>query len=275
MIKISSIKIGQQARVEVNQDKVAEYAAHLEYGGTFPGVILFYDGKHYWLADGHHRLLAHKRIGYSEILETVHVGGERDALAFALGANRDHGLPRTVADKRNAVYIALADVEWSKLSDVKIASMCAVTQPFVSKVRHELAGTSKPKKQPNPKHEKVEGGITVIPPPVEVVDSKGGELEKEENRYDPKEDALSEAHDTVVRLHEENQRLKDAIAVGELPESEQSAGEIIAELRSRIKVLEATLDAVTISRDTFQRENAQMMKQCAMQKKKLDILEAK
>jgi len=98
---------------------------------------------------------------------------------------------------------------------------------------------------------------------------------KDENHYDPAEEALSDAHETVIRLSEENQILKDLIAVGNLPESERSAGEIIIDLRAKVKVLEATLDAVTISRDTFQRENVQIMKQCAMQKKRLDKLEAK
>ncbi|HEV3448349.1 MAG TPA: hypothetical protein VG099_27180 [Gemmataceae bacterium] len=46
-----------------------------------------------------------------------------------------HGLPRTNADKRKAVLLLLADVEWSQWSDGQIARRCQVSQVFVSKLR--------------------------------------------------------------------------------------------------------------------------------------------
>lgn len=96
-----------------------------------------------------------------------------------------------------------------------------------------------------------------------------------EPEYDPIEHELSEAHSAVIALSEENTKLKDAIAVGNLPESEQSAGEIIVELRAKVKVFEVTLAAVTVSRDNFQRECGELKKQCAMQRKELDKLRSK
>ncbi|EWY35857.1 hypothetical protein N825_32650 [Skermanella stibiiresistens SB22] len=39
-------------------------------------------------------------------------GSRRDAVPHAVGANARHGLPRSNADKRDAVMILLKDPEW-------------------------------------------------------------------------------------------------------------------------------------------------------------------
>jgi ParB-like chromosome segregation protein Spo0J len=98
---------------------------------------------------------------------------------------------------------------------------------------------------------------------------------KSEKEYDPKDDALADAHETVIALSDENQQLKDAIAVGKLPESEQSAGEIIKELRSEVKILSATISVITIMRDSLLRENKELKDQCAIQRKIIKKLEDK
>lgn len=119
----------------------------------------------------------------------------------------------------------------------------------------------------NPPKEKE--NIAAVAPPAPV------EKEKDENHYDPYDDALADAHETVIALSDENQQLKDAIAVGKLPESEQSAGEIIKELRSEVKILSATISAITIMRDSLLRENKELKDQCAMQRKIIKKLEDK
>ena len=101
--------------------------------------------------------------------------------------------------------------------------------------------------------------------------STGNEENHEE--FDEKEQAIIELKDTVISLDEENTRLKDALAAGQLPEDEiQSATEIITELRARIKALEAELDAVKSSRDSYMVENQSLKTQCSMQRKKLKKL---
>ena len=98
--------------------------------------------------------------------------------------------------------------------------------------------------------------------------STGNEENHEE--FDEKEQAIIELKDTVISLDEENTRLKDALAAGQLPEDEiQSATEIITELRARIKALEAELDAVKSSRDSYMVENGELKKQCASQRNQL------
>ena len=49
---------GTQPRAEIWQDVVDDYAEQMTAGATFPPIVVFYDGTHYWLADGFHRLAA-------------------------------------------------------------------------------------------------------------------------------------------------------------------------------------------------------------------------
>ena len=64
----------------------------------------------------------------------------RDAKLFAAGANADHGLRRTQADKRSAILALLTDKEWRGWSDREIARRTATSDKTVAKVRRELSG---------------------------------------------------------------------------------------------------------------------------------------
>jgi hypothetical protein len=97
---------------------------------------------------------------------------------------------------------------------------------------------------------------------------------EEVEKFDHEAHREAERDDLISTLIAENQNLKDQIAVGNLPKPEQTAGEIITDLRSQVKTLEATLSAVTSSRDAFQRENAEMMKQMARQRREIEKLKA-
>ena len=56
----------------------------------------------------------------------------------AVGANADHGVRRTNADKEKAVTIALTDPTISGMSDSQISINCRVSQPYVGKIRKKL-----------------------------------------------------------------------------------------------------------------------------------------
>ena len=87
---------------------------------------------------------------------------------------------------------------------------------------------------------------------------------------DQKDQEILELSDTIVSLEDENQRLKDAIATGQLPEEEiQSAAEIIDGLRKKVKALEDELDATRSTRDALMIKNAQLEKQCLINSNKL------
>ena len=88
---------------------------------------------------------------------------------------------------------------------------------------------------------------------------------------------LDEAQEAVSVLSEENDRLNDRLAIESMEASDEekrAAAETIAELRAKVKTLEAELSAVKASRDGYMQENAQLKKQVAMQRKQLDKVAA-
>ncbi|MEY9581521.1 hypothetical protein [Sinorhizobium fredii] len=119
---------------------VADYAEAMDAGAAFPPVILFFDGEGYWPGDGFHRIEANRTLGRETIDADVREGGKREAMLFAVGANANHGLRRTSADKRRSVVAMLRDPEWSKWSDREIGKRCAVDHKTVAKVRAEITG---------------------------------------------------------------------------------------------------------------------------------------
>ena len=136
-VAISSINMdgGTQPRAAIDFDVVEEYALALASGAVFPPVVVFFDGSTYWLADGFHRTHAHKVAERQSIECDVRQGTRRDAILFSVGANASHGMRRTNEDKRRAVLALLNDPEWAGWSDGEISRRCAVSQPFVSKLR--------------------------------------------------------------------------------------------------------------------------------------------
>ncbi|MFC3207194.1 DNA N-6-adenine-methyltransferase [Aquamicrobium soli] len=137
LVPIDKINIsgGTQSRATLDQDTINDYRDALQAGATFPPVTVFYDGSHYWLADGFHRVHAHIMRRVSNIEAEVRQGTCRDAVLYSVGANASHGLRRTNADKRRAVETLLEDEEWGKWSDREIARRCGVDNSFVSRLR--------------------------------------------------------------------------------------------------------------------------------------------
>lgn len=86
---------------------------------------------------------------------------------------------------------------------------------------------------------------------------------------------LREAISTINELASENDLLRDRVAVAAMhgtDDERAQAAETIAALRAQIKTLEAELDATRASRDGFQRQNAELMKQVRMQQKQIKKL---
>jgi hypothetical protein len=171
---------GTQPRERLYKVAVAEYAEAIRNGAVLPPVVVFGDGSAYWLADGFHRLEAARLAGQPDIAAEVHAGSQRDAILFSVGANAQHGLRRTNADKRRAVLKLLEDGEWSKFTDREIARRCGVSQPFVSGLRREFQGES-------------DNGYHLLPPPgqytelylVDPDDEHGGRFAMIRNSYSP------------------------------------------------------------------------------------------
>lgn len=145
LLNLSQIKLDPeiQARQQLNQEVIAEYAKAMKQGTTFPPVIVFYDGSKFWLADGFHRVKAKESIGEHEILVEVRYSSRRDAILYATGANITHGHRLTNADKRRVVMRLLQDSEWCQWSDNAIAQRCGVSHPYVGKIRRQTCNRYK------------------------------------------------------------------------------------------------------------------------------------
>lgn len=137
---VSKLRVdgGTQPRAQMDLLTVEEYADAMREGASFPPVVAFYDGADYWLADGFHRAEAAKRAGRDSLVADVRQGTRRDAVLYSVGANAQHGLRRTNADKRRAVLALLNDEEWSRWSNREIARRANVSAAFVDNLRKSL-----------------------------------------------------------------------------------------------------------------------------------------
>jgi ParB-like chromosome segregation protein Spo0J len=240
-LELTSIRVdgGTQSRLELNQEVVNEYAEHMKEGGAFPPVVVFQDGSNYWLADGFHRYFATKKNKGKTIKVEVQAGTQEEAVLFSFSANSNRGLRMTAADKRNIVIRMLTSQTWGSWADAAIARHVGITGMTVGRIRKGLDKPEKPKKEKVPKQE------IYRPEPVQ-----------EDSR-------VEELSETVDQLAQENERLKDKIAVGQWDATEIEkidVQELIADLREQIRVLEIDNKALRESRDMYQARNAELMK---------------
>ena len=280
MLELDQIRTngGTQSRVELNQETVAEYAQAFTAGASFPPVVVFFDGANYWLADGFHRYFGARDAGDSASAVQVINGTKRDAVLYSLKANATHGLRRTNADKRKAVETLLKDAEWATWSDRKIAEVCGVSHELARQVRgaicHPLTDSPTRTVERNGKtYEQNTANIGKKPvamPPAAAPATEPAVVEPE-IEAPPEYTELDAAHDQISELQAE----LVVARMGDIPEEEkQQAAGLIAELHAEIKTLNATLAAVTLSRDTLMEERAQMLRQMKAQRAEIDRLKS-
>jgi hypothetical protein len=213
--------------------------------------VVFDDGNKKYLADGFHRLAAAKHVGRDRIKVDIRKGRKQDAFMHSLKANAEHGLRRTNEDKRHAVELLLDDFEYSDASDREIAQLCAVTHPFVAKIRADLgkpANVNKftPKKKSNAWTRDRSKEVETFPP------------QSQEEEYDPTDDYVKE-------ILEENQALKDRVGINAMDATEEEkamAKETIDLLREENRLLTIERNGLKISRDDYQNRLSQTIKQC-------------
>lgn len=278
MIELERIKIdGTQSRTALNQSVVDEYSAAMQDGVKFPPVRLYFDGADYWLADGFHRFFAAKKAGFLTIHEEIEPGTKRDAILYSVGANASHGLQRTREDKRKAVMMLLHDAEWVLWSDREIARRACVNNHLVAKVREEIsqnsgsAPTVSKNTQENNDIKKRKFTTSTGKTAEHIVERATVPPEDEYTEADRLADEENERRLAFERVIEENERLKDAIAVGALPEEHrQEATETLEGLRKEVKTLTATNAALKSQLDGYINENTQLKKQIARMRKELE-----
>lgn len=269
-----------QSRVAVDEDMVKDFAEKMQDGDVFPAVhVYLVDGTHYYLVDGWHRVLALKQIGKTTVECIVTEGTWRDAKWASLAANKNHGLRPSPSDKRKKINDCLEDDEWSKYSDSLIAEHCGCGRHLVLKVRQER-NEKKPDTVLVKKGGKVvEQNITNVSgkkkksdseKPAKPVATPEKVQDSEEEKYDARDDVI---HD----LKAQNTNLSDRLAIAAFDatdEEKQMAEQTINELREQVRQLEIELVAVKSSRDSYQKENAEMKKQIFAMQKKMKALES-
>lgn len=263
-IDVIRIDGGTQCRAEINQAKINEYAELIESGVSFPAVRVFFDGVSYWLADGFHRYHAHRQAAQGSISADVEKGIARDALLYAIGANAEHGLPRTNADKRKAVQTMLDDFEWQDWSNAEIARHCRVSVTLVATMRGDAA--------PEERKYKTSTGKVMTKKTTSAKPKK-----EEEPEPEVEDDGVDEKQAAIDELIAENEKLTERVALAAMDGTEAEknlAKETIESLREELRITKIELVAVKQSRDTFQAENAQMKSQIKMLQKKLEKLQA-
>jgi chromosome segregation ATPase len=181
-------------------------------------------------------------------------GSQEDAQILAMGANSEHGLQRTNADKRKVVEAAIAHPRLQGKSNREIADICKVSHSFVAAIRDP-----------------------------EVKERQRENLKKHYEKEAPQDTGV-ELHDMNMEIAQENERLERQVAELEIKlateslmesaeakeqitKSLETKDEEIARLKNTITALERTLEAKDSSMNAMMIENNELKKQIkSMQK---------
>lgn len=267
ILELKSIRTdgGTQVRKKLDAARSADYAQDMLNGDVFPPMLVAFDGSDYWLSCGFHRYHALLKNKKEEAEVLVRKGTVRDAILWAMEDNLKHGLRLTNEEKRDLVNRNLDDEKWSQDGDRVIARRCGVSHTTVARMRLErikakVAAEKAAKQEPVAVKEET-------PAPKQPV---------QEAPVNPNvrqlEEKIIELEESVVALSEENNSLTDQLAKQEAMDPE-FVEKTIKELRDENKLLRIEVKSLTISRDQFQAENAQLIKQVAMLQKKIKKLE--
>jgi hypothetical protein len=272
VLKLTQVKIdgNTQARAGMDQTTVSEYSELLKDGTKFPAPTVFFDGETYWMADGFHRYFSNKANGVLELEFDIREGTQRDAKFYAMGANGGRGLKWRPEDIKQICYVMFEDEEWGGMSNNAIAKHVGVSAMTIGRHRH----TWEESRQES-EIEFEEESVTYVKDG-ETKTMKTGKIGKFRERMfqepTPREltetelirDKLSELEDQFKETINENERLKDAIALGQYDASDiekEDIQQIVADLREQIRVKDIEITSLRESRDIFQNRCAELMKQ--------------
>ena len=279
-LKLTQIRIdgGTQARAGLDQATVAEYSEHMKEGAKFPAPVVYFDGSNYWMADGFHRYFANKTNGVLEIECDIKEGTQRDAKFYSLGANGGRGLKLKSEDIKNILHIIFADEEWGDMSSTAIAKHIGVSVMTVTRARHAWNDARADEEAPEAEDEgEDEEEVTYTNKHGQKAKMKVGKVGKKAKELAPKvetphkmtpEEELSqklmELEDQLKETIDENEKLKDAVAVGQFDGEEIEKIDLqdtLNDLREQIRIKDIEIQSLRESRDTYQNRAAELMKQ--------------
>ena len=154
-----------------NPETVAEYAALMVAGATFPALTVVEVGKkaERLLVVGAHRLAAATKAGIKELpVEVVKVKSEIEADFLSFRDNAAHGLLLTVEEKRKAILDLLQRPSVAKMSNASVARSLGVSDMTIGRYRDALGTKSPAAAKSGHKKSAVKDGVKV---------DKGGKVE--------------------------------------------------------------------------------------------------
>lgn len=242
------------------------------------------------ILDGGNRYRACIEVGIEPVF-IDHTGDISNITAFVLSANLHR---RHMTPGQQAAIVASAQ-DWSKAyergGDRKSDQSATLHFDTVERRAAESGASLRTQKmadkvvKADPElAKKVAHGEITLPKAIKSISPKKEKQElkvvesdfQEEFDYDPEQDRINELSSTINDLQEENEKLRSALAINQIPEGLEieDADTIIDTLRARVKQLEIEVKAITQSRDTYLRENSQLKEQIrrqAAQLKKLGV----
>jgi hypothetical protein len=126
-----------QLRLRMDISAVRDYAVATKEGTKLPLPIVFQDvDSVLHLADGAHRIAAHKLLGKTSALVEIRQGSQADAILFAATCNDASGVRFTAADKRNAVVQVCRSNPKRSVRD--LAKVCNVSYGLAQDVKKKI-----------------------------------------------------------------------------------------------------------------------------------------
>jgi uncharacterized ParB-like nuclease family protein len=270
---------GTQARLAINEAVVGEYAARMDDGEDFPPVTVFFDQTDYWLADGFHRYHAIQKNGKASINADVREGSLEDAILYSYGANSRRGLSMTPEDNLHIIKSMFCHPKWRLWSNNEIARQIGMSGAYIGRIKRDLERDERIPVLDGDKTYKRQG--VELQMNTEKLGKKEGDKEKpkeQESSEDGNDDKIQELAETISDISEENQKLKDAIAVGQWDASDIEKidiQEVLETLREENRILNIDNKALRDSRDMYQSRNAELMGTVKSLQSKIKSLEKK
>lgn len=261
-VKLSQVTLdaSTQSRSKVDQNTVERYTQLIALGKSFPPLVVF--GETNILADGWHRYHAYKKAGIIDVEIHRMDGDRRDAEFYALSANNEHGLPMDMEDCRRNARRLLTDPEWCKISDRKIAELVGLSDTTVLRIRRALEDEGKIEPKTSNRIKSASEKQAASEKQESASEKQLVSSEPDESRPEDLQQ-IKELSDVVSELSEENQKLRDIVAIGAWDATDiekEDIEETVKELREKIVMLEREINALRVSRDTYMNEVVELQR---------------
>jgi ParB-like chromosome segregation protein Spo0J len=107
-----------------------------ELGGRWPPIVVARRDKR--VIDGLHRVAAARRLGHKTIVAKLFEASQDEAYVASVKCNVEHGLPLTLAERKNAArQILQINSSWS---DRRIAAICGLSPGTLGAIRSRQLG---------------------------------------------------------------------------------------------------------------------------------------